>query len=382
MPVIANYQGGFRIGFHRISMHGDFFVTLCCINFLNKTLLRLIMSIRNIRIASLGLLLLTSIFICRADENRSDFMPEIHGTIRPRFEMLTDGGEARFQVRNARLSLNGSITPLVDYYFNTDFCDRGSIKILDVWTRIHLSRQLSVQAGQFRMPFGVDPFRGPHTYLFANRSFIGKQVANVRAVGVKLSYTFPTIPLTIEGGAFNPTTIGNHESWNKDLAYAAKISYRVSNVTFTTGIKSVIPDGVRTNLIDGCVGWKAGRWQVEGEYMNKHYTNSAHKASHAYCMYASYSMPVKTGMFNRLSFQGRFDGMTDHSNARRGEDGKLETNDPSRNRMTIGSTISCIKSKNTFLDLRVNYENYFYHHDAEIAQGEDDKIVVELVLRF
>lgn len=340
------------------------------------------MRFKDIRFALLLASLLFSSSICQAEDDKVDYMPVVHGTVRPRFEMLTESGEARFQVRNARLSLSGNIAPTIDYFFNTDFCDRGSIKILDVWARIHVTRQFAVQAGQFRMPFGVEPFRGPHTYIFANRSFIGKQVDNVRAVGVKLAYSFPSIPLTVEGGVFNPTPIGNHETWNKDMAYAAKIAYRVSNVTFTTGVKSIIPDGVRTNLIDGCIGWKAGRWQLEGEYMNKHYTNSAHKGSHAYCMYADYSMPVKAGIFNKLSFQGRFDGMTDHSDARRDADGNLTTNDPVRNRVTVGSTISCVRSKNAFLDLRVNYENYFYHHDAVIAQGEDDKVVVELVLRF
>lgn len=340
------------------------------------------MRFQEIRFAMLLAFLLFFSSICLADEDKVDYMPKVHGTVRPRFEMLTEGGEARFQVRNARLSLNGNIAPMIDYYFNTDFCDRGSIKILDVWARIHVSRQFAVQTGQFRMPFGVDPFRAPHTYIFANRSFIGKQVDNVRAVGVKLSYSFTNVPLTVEGGVFNPTPIGNHETWNKDMDYAIKIAYRVSNVTFTTGIKSIIPDGVRTNLIDGCIGWKSERWQVEGEYMNKHYTNSAHKESHAYSMYADYAMPVRAGIFNKLSFQGRFDGMTDHSDAKRGADGRLETNDPSRNRVTIGSTISCVRSRNAFLDLRINYENSFYHRDAVVAQGEDDKVVVELVLRF
>lgn len=330
------------------------------------------------------------------DNEEVNYRPNVHGTIRPRAEVLTGSGEARFQVRNARLSIDGQIAPNIDYFFNTDLCDRGSILILDVWARIHILRQLSVQTGQFRMPFGVEPFRAPHTYIFANRSFIGKQACNVRAVGVQLAYNFEHIPLSIAGGMFNANPIGNHETWSKDFAYAVKASYRVTNVTFTTGFQSIIPDGIRANLWDACVGWRAGRWQVEGEFMTKHYTQAAYKISNsylgveseeikttlAYSAYADYAMPIKAGRFNKLSFQGRFDGLTDHSNVKRDENGLLTINDPARNRVTIGSTISYVKSKNTFLDLRLNFEKYFYANDVVAPLGQDDKIIAEIVLRF
>ena len=122
-----------------------------------------------------------------------DYRPNVHGTIRSRFEVATESGDYRFQVRNARVSIDGMVAPSINYYINTDFCDRGKIKILDVWARMRIMQGLSIQAGQFRMPFGVDPFRGPNSYYFANRSFIGKDVCNVRAVGAKLSYDFSEI---------------------------------------------------------------------------------------------------------------------------------------------------------------------------------------------
>lgn len=317
-----------------------------------------------------------------ASDQTVDYKPNVHGTVRTRFEVATQDGKYRFQVRNARVSLDGKIAPSIDYYVNTDLCDRGKMKILDVWARMWIVDGLGIQAGQFRMPFGVDPFLGPNTYIFANRSFIGKQVCNVRAVGAKVMYTLPTIPLSAEAGVFNPTTIGDHSGWNSSLTFATKITYRIGNVSLATGFQSVIPDSIRANLIDACVSWSGGRWKVEGEYMNKHYTNDSHKACHAYNVYADYHIPVKAGVFNRLSFQGRFDGMTAHSNGIRGDDGRLMTNDPARNRITVGTTISYIKSKNLFLHLRANYEKYFYHSGTEISPDMGDKAVVELVLRF
>ena len=104
------------------------------------------------------------------DNNKVDLTPELHGVIRPRWEMDTKGGENRFQLRNARLSVNGRLAPEIDYYFQADFCDRGKIMFLDGWGRIAITPALKLQAGQFRIPFGTDCFRGPGNYIFANRS--------------------------------------------------------------------------------------------------------------------------------------------------------------------------------------------------------------------
>lgn len=125
-------------------------------------------------------------------EDKVNLTPKINGVIRARWEMDTHGSESRFQVRNARVIISGTIAPPINYYIQTDFCDRGKIKILDAWGRLGLTKDLKLQAGQFRLPFGTDCFRGPGTYFFSNRSFIGGIMNNVRGVGAKLSYAIPT----------------------------------------------------------------------------------------------------------------------------------------------------------------------------------------------
>lgn len=296
-----------------------------------------------------------------------NYTPQINGTIRSRWEMETQEGESRFQVRNARLSLSGKIAPQISYFLNTDLCDRGKMKILDAWGRIELGGGASFQAGQFRMPFGVDPFLAPHTYFFANRSFIGKQVCNFRAVGAKAGVDIA--PFTIEAGVFNPTTIGDHETWNKKVTAAGQVILRAGDFKFVTGGQTVMTEGARANLIDGAAGWRRDRWTVEAEYMHEHFTHDAYRGCHAYNLFGNYAMPVKAGIFNRLSFQGRWDGMTRHAA------------DPARNRITIGSTLTYSASK-VFADLRANYEKYIYRHNAEGPQGERDKVVLEMVIRF
>lgn len=329
-------------------------------------------------------LALAASLACAASQTDSiSYRPEIHGTLRGRFEASTEHSDYRFQVRNARLSVGGKIAPIADYFVQMDFCDRGKIKILDAWARLWATPGLGFQAGQFRMPFGVDPFRAPHTYIFANRSFIGKQMCNFRAVGAKAMWHPRAIPFTLEAGAFNPGTIDDHTPWHNTLTYAAKATYSISGLTFATGFQSIKPGPVRANLIDAALTWKHDRWLIEGEYMHKHYVNDAHRAAHAYNLFADYRMPLRTSFFNRLSFQGRFDGLTAHSSATvTDEAGHIVTDHPARNRVTIGSTISYIRSASMYLDLRVNYEKYFYHSGVRPSAENGDKAVVELVLRF
>lgn len=66
-------------------------------------------------------------------KDKVNLVPKIHGTVRARWEMDTKGGENRFAVRNARVSISGEIAQPIDYYIQTDFCDQGKMKILDAW---------------------------------------------------------------------------------------------------------------------------------------------------------------------------------------------------------------------------------------------------------
>lgn len=311
------------------------------------------------------------------------YKPNIHGTIRGRFEASTEHEDYRFAVRMARLVIDGNIAPFADYFIQTDLCDRGKIKILDVFARFRPIPQLALQAGQFRMPCGVDPFRAPHQYYFNNRSFIGRDVCNVRAVGFKAMWQPSDLPLTLEAGAFNPNTITDHSTWHRKLSYAAKLTYKPSaTVALCAGFQSLSPDSTRINLVDAATTWKKGGWIAEAEYMYKHYGRDRHKPCHAYNLFTSYTMPIKAGIFNRLGFHARFDGITDHSNGIRGSEGTLTTNLPACNRLTAGTTITYLRTSNMFLDLRVDYEKYFYRHDAAHTLDRGDQIVAELVLRF
>lgn len=312
----------------------------------------------------------------RALEIPDEYVPRLNGTLRTRFEWATIDEKTRFQVRNARIALNGKLMPSVTYRAELDLCDRGTVKCLDVWGRVDLSSHLAVQLGQMRMPFTMGSARAPHQYYFANRATTDKQAGSPRQVGAKLIYNLGVAPLSIEAGVFNTSAITNHNVWQKHLGYAGKAKYRLwGDLTLLGGFQSLCPDSVRINHVSGALSWQTDRWLIEGEYIYRHPTHRVFDASHAYSFMADYGMPVKVGYFNRLSFQGRFDGMTSTW------DGKSATADPARNRVTIGLSLGYVNGGRSAV-MRLNYEQCYFHHDVTPTPGEGNKLVAELVVRF
>ncbi len=133
----------------------------------------------------------------------SDWIPTIHGTVRGKFEYQSDLSATRFEVRNARVSVDGLLPfGIVDtlssgiilkrgvrYKAEIDLSDEGTIKMLDAYVQVRPFRSLHFTLGQMRVPFSIDAHRSPHQLYFANRSFIAKQVGNVRDVGLTAGIT-------------------------------------------------------------------------------------------------------------------------------------------------------------------------------------------------
>ena len=66
----------------------------------------------------------------KKDTEKTISLPAVHGTVRSKYEYQTEEGEGRFEVRNARVSIDGNITPQISYKAEIDLCDEGSIKCL------------------------------------------------------------------------------------------------------------------------------------------------------------------------------------------------------------------------------------------------------------
>ena len=182
--------------------------------------------------------------------------PTIGGVVRARYEFQTTNARSRFAIRNSRVWVKGSFMPKLSYYVSTDLCDQGAFSFLDAYGKLDVGNGLALQAGQFRIPFGVDPFRGPGNYVFADRSFIARDIDNIRADGVQASYTFQQgIPAVVTLGIFSPNNIADQNHWSKTLNYALKAEVPIGAFKITGGLQTIKPDVVRVNMADACVSF-------------------------------------------------------------------------------------------------------------------------------
>jgi len=339
---------------------------------------------RKFFIIKAAMLLAASLIAVCAHSQDADWTPQVHGTLRSKYELKTTDWSQRFEVRTARLSVSGNVTPIVSYKAEIDLCDEGNIKMLDAYTRITPAKGLSFTIGQMRVPFTIDAHRSPHQQYFANRSFIAKQVGNVRDVGAQVSYAFgEEIPVTVTAGLFNGSGLTNQKNfWTNTINYSGKVEVKLPHgFNLLLSAQKICPDSVDVHLFDAGINYHAGRWHIEAEYLLKHYAEDAFSDVNAMDAFVCYSIPLKgeRSPFRAISPLVRFDYMGDHSDGTR-TGGVLTIDDYERSRLTGGVTISLGKKFQS--DIRINYEKYFYDEPSHAKVSENDKFVIEFMTHF
>lgn len=151
------------------------------------------------------------------------YLPELHGTVRAKYEYSPPIGKGRFEVRNARLSAEGKVVPAVDYKAEIDLSDEGNIRMLDAFVSFRPGRRFRFTMGQ-RVPFSIDAHCSPHLQYFAHRSFIAKQTGDVRDVGIAAAWTVGRRQsVTLEGSLFNGSGLTNLKNfWTGGYNFALK----------------------------------------------------------------------------------------------------------------------------------------------------------------
>lgn len=314
---------------------------------------------------------------------KQGYMPEMHGTVRAKYEYEPEIGKGRFEIRNARVSVEGRVMPIVRYKAEIDLSDEGAIKMLDAYVRVQPKDIFNVTIGQMRVPFTIDAHRSPHQQYFANRSFIAKQVGNVRDVGIALAWSPEwLLPVTLEGGVFNGSGLTDQKDyWTAKYNFSFKARTLIArrlNLTLSCQKANVGETGVM--MYDAGTYWENSRWHIEAEYLRKHYSGGAFRPVNAIDAFAVYRLPVKKGLTS-VSFLGRYDYMSDHNRGGTDGNGNLKTDDPERHRLTGGVTLS-LGNKSLQADLRLNYEQYFYAKGVTPAISEQNKAVAEFVVHF
>ena len=362
---------------------------------------QLITRIYNISRALIMIIFLGSLLLWAATAeaaDREDWIPSIHGTVRGKFEYQPDLSATRFEVRNARVSVDG-LLPFgiadtissdlilkrgVRYKAEIDLSDEGTIKMLDAYVQVRPFRSFHFTIGQMRVPFSIDAHRSPHQQYFANRSFIAKQVGNVRDVGLMAGYTW-YLPAgkpvaMLDAGIYNGSGLtAQKTAWHRDINFSARAQFfplKPWNITLSTQRSRVGADSLHYVSLDAGSFYHDEHWHAEVEYLHKRYFPNQYVPVHAVDAFLAYTHTIQSRKSNRgrglaLSYLARYDYMS-----------QQELTDAERHRLTTGITLHMVLYRQLAADLRLNYEQYWYAADATPKESEQSKLVAELMLHF
>ncbi len=327
------------------------------------------------------LVLISCIFTLAIHAQTIDYTPSIGGTIRGKYEYNTSLEAHRFQVRNARYSIRGAVSPHASYKAEIDLSNEGQIRMLDAFVQMNATPQFAFIIGQQKVPFSTDNLRSPHNLLFANRSFLGKQLAGLRDVGATIEYGISdNIPLELIVGVYNGKGLYNQQEWRTELSYAFRGVYSpTKNWEFQINYNTIQPYDLRLYIFNGGLMFTTERWIIETEAYYKQYDNKVFPDTKGFFAMASYDIPTpKLKSMESISPRLRFDYMSDDNNGRIDDiTNSYIVNDVQRSRITSGINFNF---KKPFVnEIRLNYEYYIY---AAHLPNKDSKLVIEFVTKF
>ncbi len=324
--------------------------------------------------------------------DRQKYLPQIHGILRGKYEYEPDLNASRFEVRNARLSAEGNLPLRSSYKLEVDLCDESAIKMKDAWVRVNPISTMRITLGQQRMPFSIDAHRNPSAQYFANRSFIAKQVGDMRDVGAAIGYDIVNKKsqkvLSVDAGMYNGSNLDNQKTaWFTSPAYSARIQYfPVKGLALIPSVQHQLIASREASYtsVDFGAYYEWNDLHLEAEYLRKHYAKDAFDDCNAIDAMAIYKMPLKKGYLGGVSYLLRYDYMDNHSDGKKGlieGTTRLLQSDAQRHRLTAGLTFH-VTNKYFPTDIRLNYEKYWYPHGGTPKESEQDKLVAELMIKF
>ncbi|MDE6160370.1 MAG: OprO/OprP family phosphate-selective porin [Muribaculaceae bacterium] len=311
------------------------------------------------------------------------YVPEVHATLRTRFELNTADGTGRFQVRNARLNMKGKVADFLGYYLRADFSDRGSFKLTDAYITLTPIENLNVMMGHMRVPLSVDGSRSVNNYWFSNRSLLSRDMWVSRKVGLKARYTFDISgnKSFVEGGVFSSASTTAQTVWSKRYTFGI-----IGGVTFgdwapEIGYQSHEIGITRANLYDASLTWTHGLWQAEAEALYKAYSNRSAESVKAFNVMGRRFFRINTRMADLFSIDLRYDSSTDNCDGKRDDNGNLIVTQPSRRRITAGTTLAYLRGP-VKAHIRLNYDWNFQLADRTYSANEANRLTLELMLHF
>jgi phosphate-selective porin OprO/OprP len=230
-----------------------------------------------------------------------------------------DPAENRFDIRRARLIIQGTALKYFDYKFQYEFQGPDSRNLLDAYAGVDVWKEASFRAGQFKEPFGLERSTEVRNWIFAEPS-TSYYLTPGYDVGFMAHGSFWADSLIYRIGIFNgdgpdDTVGGNEDSPQvtgrivaapfrnmdipllKDLQFGGSFSYanidrnNVSLNLKTAGMTpffnvassakySVIREADSASRYGAELGWAFGPLALMAEYIQLHFNDVKTSANH------------------------------------------------------------------------------------------------------
>lgn len=308
---------------------------------------------------------------------------EFGGVLKAKYEWATNEDTSRFNIRNARVQVEGSILPKIDYKAKIELSNQGDFAILDIYGTYSPSNHLSFKFGQFSLPIFSGYTTDPGTMMFANRSFLAKYFVGTRDIGIMGIYNIHQliIPAHIELGLFNGNSINNTE-WSTKKSYAGRltlgemIGWQTTFKVYNNYRNTEVENEFQHYLIYGSdLRYGQENWKIETEVMMREDISNDVDLIAAY-LQAAYAIPFKEErLIKHIIPAFRFDVMDQNKN-----EGNFDVS-----RLTFGLGLGLSPAPFNSI-LRIDYEWYFEQNELDfLIDSKDftsDKLSLELVFIF
>lgn len=217
---------------------------------------------------------------------KSPYAPEFYGALMAAFNVSTNNGISRFNVRNSRFGFKGKASRDLNYVVQIDFHNQGSVSVLDTYLG-YKHKNFEFKMGQQQIHLTKDSDRGPSSNLFTTRSIAaiystayfgtdsnGDQyikTLGTRDIGVYGTYKIEcNIPIHISAGIFNGTGINNAD-WDNKANYVARLTMGGGNglfggVSYYTGETLLDQD---IDIYSGELSYNNDKFFVEALYQGR-----------------------------------------------------------------------------------------------------------------
>lgn len=323
-------------------------------------------------------------------QDKKDYSPKFNGYVRAWHQTDFATNQGQYLIKQIRIGVSGSVNEYAGYRFLVDFAGLGKLTttsttagganvltnatanfsevLRDAAAIFTPVKNLTITAGQFKVPFSTDNLRSSTTIAFANRPLLTNVSPSIRDIGVMVNYKITgDVTADFSAGSFNGSGYNKTEN-DRSMDYSLRaVVSPAKNLNLSGNYYGGQALGADLNYFNFGADYKFNSLFVAAEFGNKNTKTPVTDLSGTSIFgYATYNIPLEGGFLKELIPAFRFEQFDPNTSA--------DNNEVCV--MTFGLTFEFAKI--TFAHFRINYEKY----DYKDGRVNPDKLIFEIQTKF